>query len=85
MLIDSFEYKVKIQKVFCKCFNFNKEISMTTQEAKREECPTCMGKKIIEGRCEVSGEWENAKTADGQICTPDNTCPTCKGKGFVGN
>lgn len=56
---------------------------MITKETKKEQCPTCMGKKVIEGVCEVSGEWEGIKTEDGQVCTPDNACPTCKGKGYV--
>jgi hypothetical protein len=66
---------------------------MTTQETTRV-CPTCMGKVVIEGVCEVSAEWNGIKTADqqqctpdnicsGQICTPDNICPTCNGKGYV--
>lgn len=68
---------------------------MVTQDAQREVCPTCMGKKVIEGICEVSGEWGGIKTEDGQACTPDDacagqictpttTCPTCEGKGVVG-
>jgi len=47
-------------------------------------CPTCQGKKIIEGVCEVSQEWSG--TLDGQAddmqCTPDQVCPTCNGKGY---
>ena len=64
--------------------------------AKREVCPTCMGKKFIQAVCEVSPEWEGIKTEDqenicttdnicsGQLCTTDNTCPTCNGNGYVG-
>ena len=55
---------------------------MAAQEGKNEACPTCMGKKIIEGKCEANSEWKG-KNNDGQVCTPDNTCPTCKGKGYV--
>lgn len=51
-------------------------------EKKKTACPTCMGKKVIDGICETSGEWRG-KTEDGQVCTPDQTCPTCKGKGYV--
>lgn len=70
---------------------------MATQGAKREVCPTCMGKTVIEARCEVSPEWEGIKNEDqeqictpdnicsGQLCTTDNICPTCNGKGYVGN
>ncbi len=47
-------------------------------------CPTCMGKGTIEGVCETSSEWDGAK-GDGQICTPDQKCPTCKGTGNVGS
>ncbi len=50
--------------------------------AQKDVCPTCMGKKVIEGRCEANSEWKG-KNDDGQVCTPDNTCPTCKGKGYV--
>jgi len=53
-----------------------------TQEAKKEACPTCMGKKVIDGICETSSEWKG-KNEDGQVCTPTQECPTCKGKGFV--
>lgn len=57
---------------------------MAVQDAKKEICPTCMGKKVIEGECEVSPEFPKTKNDDGQICTPANACPTCKGKGYVG-
>ncbi len=46
-------------------------------------CPTCQGKKVIEGVCETSGEWQGSKDEAGQVCTPDNECPTCKGTGFI--
>lgn len=45
-------------------------------------CPTCNGKKVIEGVCETSSEWQS-KTEDGQICTPNQKCPTCNGTGHV--
>lgn len=50
----------------------------------RKPCPTCQGKKIIEGVCEVSSEWRgshNEELLDDQ-CTPDEECPTCKGTGY---
>ncbi|MBM9536819.1 ankyrin [Desulfobulbus alkaliphilus] len=53
-----------------------------SKETKKRPCPTCMGTGVIPGVCETSGEWQ-AKTPDGQICTPDANCPTCKGKGYV--
>jgi hypothetical protein len=64
---------------------------MTTQVV----CPNCLGKKVIEAICEVSPEWEGIKNEDqelnctpdnicsGQICTTDNTCLVCNGKGYV--
>jgi len=51
-------------------------------DAKKKACPTCNGKKVIDGVCETSGEWQG-KNADGQVCTPDQKCPTCKGTGYV--
>jgi len=62
-------------------FHYQMEINMA-DEKKKSACPTCMGNKIIAGVCETSGEWQG-KTEDGQVCTPDQTCPTCKGKGYV--
>lgn len=55
-----------------------------TQETKKETCPTCMGKGVIEGVCETSSEWQG-KSPDGQVCTPDQKCPTCNGKGYIGD
>lgn len=43
------------------------------------------GKKIIDGVCEVSSEWRgssNDELDDGLHCTPDEECPTCKGRGY---
>ncbi|WP_163337624.1 ankyrin [Desulfopila sp. IMCC35008] len=54
-------------------------------EETRKPCPTCQGKKIIEGVCEVSSEWSgssNDELDDGLHCTPDEDCPTCKGLGY---
>jgi hypothetical protein len=49
-------------------------------------CPTCQGKKAIEGICECAMEWrgtqEEDKWEDCQ-CTPEQECPSCKGTGFV--
>lgn len=50
----------------------------------KKPCPTCQGNKIIEGVCEVSSEWrgnQNEDILDDMQCTPDEECPTCKGKG----
>jgi len=56
-----------------------------SQEQKKV-CPTCNGKKEIEGKCEcnsewrgnqVEGEWEDCQ------CTPSITCPTCGGSGYI--
>ncbi len=51
-------------------------------EENKSVCPTCQGKKTIEGVCETSGEWHGGDD-DGQVCTPDTECPTCKGTGVV--
>lgn len=52
--------------------------------SEHKPCPTCQGKKVIEGICEVSSEWRGAENglADDTQCTPDQTCPTCEGKGY---
>lgn len=60
---------------------------MPTKEhhmSEHKPCPTCQGKKIIEGICEVSSEWRGTENglADDTQCTPDQTCPTCQGKGY---
>ncbi len=58
---------------------------MTTEE--KNVCPTCQGKKIIEGVCEGSSEWSGAGGGDDFVddmqCTVDQPCPTCKGTGVV--
>lgn len=79
-----FKYKfiITLQNKECLDVYYLTEATMAAQEGKNEACPTCMGKKIIEGRCETNSEWKG-KNDDGQVCTPDNTCPTCKGKGYV--
>ncbi len=54
---------------------------MTTEQ--KTVCPTCQGKKIIEGVCETSSEWGGGQDdGDGMHCTPDQVCPTCNGKGY---
>lgn len=52
--------------------------------SEHKPCPTCQGKKVIEGICEVSSEWRGTENglADDTQCTPDQTCPTCEGKGY---
>ncbi len=51
-------------------------------EEKRTPCPTCQGKKIIEGVCETASEWSGTQEEDSMQCTPDQKCPTCDGKGY---
>jgi DnaJ-class molecular chaperone len=62
-------------------FYYLTEVAMA-EETKKIVCPTCNGKGVIEGVCETSSEWQG-KTADGQVCTPDQKCPTCKGTGWI--
>lgn len=50
-------------------------------EPKTHPCPTCQGKKVIEGVCETSSEWQGTDSEDGMICTPEAVCPTCGGSG----
>lgn len=54
-------------------------------EEKKLPCPTCQGKKFIEGICEANSEWrgnQNDDIQDDVQCTPDQVCPTCNGKGY---
>lgn len=51
-------------------------------ETKSHPCPTCMGKKVIDGVCETSPEWQGTESDDGMVCTPDAECPTCEGTGI---
>lgn len=50
----------------------------------RTPCPTCQGKKVIEGVCEANSEWRGSSDdmQDDVQCTPDQVCPTCNGKGY---
>lgn len=50
----------------------------------RTPCPTCQGKKVIEGVCEANSEWRGSSEdmQDDVQCTPDQVCPTCNGKGY---
>ncbi len=59
------------------------EDSIMTEKTRRP-CPTCQGKKIIDGVCEVSSEWRGPSddAMDDTQCTPDQECPTCHGKGY---
>ena len=51
-------------------------------EQRNHPCPTCQGKKIIDGICEVSPEWQGVHGEDDTICTPEAQCPTCEGSGI---
>ena len=46
-------------------------------DEKTHPCPTCQGKKVIEGVCETSSEWQGTESEDGMVCTPETVCPTC--------
>lgn len=49
---------------------------------KRHPCQTCQGRKVIDGFCEVSPEWQGPDNEDGMICAADEVCPTCGGSGI---
>lgn len=55
---------------------------MTT---KNKICPTCQGKKVINGTCQCSMEWRGNPREDGGMddcrCTAEQKCPTCNGTG----
>lgn len=59
-------------------------IEKEKEMSEHKPCPTCQGRKVIEGICEVSSEWRGTENglADDTQCTPDQTCPTCNGKGY---
>lgn len=53
---------------------------------KKMTCPTCLGKKILEGSCECNSEWRGTgddENVDDCQCAPDVPCPTCSGTGFI--
>jgi len=52
-----------------------------SEKEKTHPCPTCQGKKVIDGICESSPEWPGTENEDGVVCTPETECPTCKGTG----
>ena len=58
---------------------------MAEQKTKKE-CPECCGKKNIPGVCECASEWRGTQIGEEWNdcqCTPDITCPTCNGKGYI--
>ncbi|MBU0481763.1 MAG: ankyrin [Proteobacteria bacterium] len=49
-------------------------------------CPTCQGKKYLEGNCECNMEWRgNQKGDDWEDCrcTPKLECSACSGTGYL--
>ncbi len=58
---------------------------MTAEEKK--VCPTCQGKKVIEGVCESSSEWSGAGGGeifvDDMGYTPTEKCPIYNGTGLA--
>ncbi|MFH1153903.1 MAG: ankyrin [Pseudomonadota bacterium] len=55
-------------------------------EKSKKICPTCNGKKVVDGTCECNAEWrgtQNGDTVDDCQCSPETKCPTCSGTGFV--
>ncbi|MEN8135988.1 MAG: ankyrin [Thermodesulfobacteriota bacterium] len=49
-------------------------------------CPTCEGKKVVEGVCECNMEWRGTQQGDDWQdcqCTPELPCKACSGTGFV--
>lgn len=52
----------------------------------KNECPECGGSKTIPGVCECASEWRGTQTGEEWNdcqCTPDVTCLTCNGRGYV--
>lgn len=51
-----------------------------------KECPECCGQKVIPGTCHCDSEWRGTQVDDDWSecqCTPEVTCPTCNGTGFL--
>lgn len=57
-----------------------------TDPKEKKTCPVCGGKKTVQGTCTCDMEWRGT-TVDDQMedcqCTPEVTCPSCNGTGFV--
>ncbi len=55
-------------------------------EQAKKVCPTCQGKKVVEGICECSMEWrgnQGENEWEDCRCTPDQECVNCHGTGYV--
>lgn len=55
-------------------------------ECQEKTCPQCHGDKVIPGTCTCDMEWRGSQLEDEWSdcqCTPNETCPTCKGAGVV--
>jgi hypothetical protein len=55
--------------------------------AEQKTCPECNGKKIVPGTCSCDAEWQGTNVGEDAFdpcqCSPDVTCPTCEGKGYL--
>ena len=57
-----------------------------TGEKQKKTCPVCGGKKTVPGTCTCDMEWRGTMVGDEMEdcqCTPEVTCPSCNGTGFV--
>lgn len=71
--------------------NWNADGSLSEQNAKKSDCPTCDGKGVVKGQAECpSCNNGSGKSKDGTKCPncdgkgvvkTQNTCPNCKGAG----